>query len=612
MLLQPRLALLACCVSQLRQPYAARRCGAAHLTVVNDDTNYYDLRFDGVRRLYGDQALARLRHSRVLVVGLGGVGSWSVEALARSGVGSLVLIDLDEICISNTNRQLHALQATVGRSKARVLADRVGEINPECEVVVREEWLFADDAMRLISDELAIADARGHTLALLDAVDGYREKAAMVAAAHALNLHVVVAGAAGGKSDPTRVRIADLALVSDDPLLRSVRTQLRKRHGFPAGVSQLQSRRKGKKAAEWGVPCAYSPEPPATYAGGDIGSVCDQFGTACFATGAFGFAAAAHITAAIATGAAPPKRPRLATMSDSANEKEAVAEAAADAVAEAMPVRNAAAHAQTDAIEGDVDTGLAAAILDSHCHAVGEGGAPLDSRLGGGVCLISTGEPEWAAAAAAVAGGDQGDEVRGYYALGVHPWYVHNQLSGWSARLREALVSQPAAMVGEAGIDRFRLDTPLPDQMDAFTTQLRLAAELRRPLVVHCVRADGIFLDLLRSEAASLPPVIVMHAFGGSAETAAALLRLGDAAQTRFFFGFSARAARLRRAGVVMATLPADRLLLESDEHTAEGARVAVTEACALLADARGWTAAEAAERSAANARAAFEPAGWQ
>ena len=171
-----------------------------------DDETFRDLRFDGVKRLYGPAAPERLRRSRVVVVGLGGVGSWAVEALARSGVGSLVLIDLDEICISNTNRQIHALKHTVGRSKAAVLAGRVSEINPECAVVVREQWVFAHDARAILEEEARSAAARGETLALLDAVDGYREKAAMVAAAHAMGVHLVVCGAAGASSPPRESR----------------------------------------------------------------------------------------------------------------------------------------------------------------------------------------------------------------------------------------------------------------------------------------------------------------------------------------------------------------------------------------------------------------------
>ena len=126
---------------------------AAAGTDGEEHDDLYSLRFDGVKRLYGDGAPDRLRHSRVVVVGLGGVGSWAVEALARSGVGSLVLVDLDEICISNTNRQIHALEDTVGRSKAQELRRRVATINPECEVVVREQWVFAVDAADILAEE---------------------------------------------------------------------------------------------------------------------------------------------------------------------------------------------------------------------------------------------------------------------------------------------------------------------------------------------------------------------------------------------------------------------------------------------------------------------------
>ena len=120
----------------------------------DEDEQFYNLRFDGLRRLYGAAAPERLQKARVVVVGLGGVGSWAVEALARSGVGSLVLVDLDEICISNTNRQLHALRGTVGKSKACVLAERVGEINPSCATTVREQWVLVEDASVLLEEDI--------------------------------------------------------------------------------------------------------------------------------------------------------------------------------------------------------------------------------------------------------------------------------------------------------------------------------------------------------------------------------------------------------------------------------------------------------------------------
>jgi len=274
----------------------------------DEDNQFYNLRFDGVQKLYGNDALMRLRKACVIVVGLGGVGSWAVEALARSGVGSLVLVDLDEICISNTNRQLHALKHTVGKSKARVLAERVNQINPECEVNVREQFVFEDDAFEVLCEEAQRAGVRNETVALLDACDGTKEKAAMVMAAHRLGMHMVLCGAAGGKADPTAIRCADLTRVNNDALLRQVRQTLRKVHGFPA--SELKKSRRAAAHAKWGVACVYSGE-KAKPAEGDVGTVCDRFGTACFVTGAFGFAAAAQLVASIARGDAPSKGPQL-------------------------------------------------------------------------------------------------------------------------------------------------------------------------------------------------------------------------------------------------------------------------------------------------------------
>ena len=188
-------ALLTTTTPRLRHPRLSAPRASVKNTASDAFGDFYALRFDGVRRLYGEAAPERLRSSRVVVVGLGGVGSWAVEALARSGVGALVLVDLDELCISNTNRQIHALASTVGRSKARELERRVAEINPDCAVSVREQWVLAGDASSLLAEEAAVAAERGETLALLDAVDGYREKAAMAVAAIELGLCRALLGA---------------------------------------------------------------------------------------------------------------------------------------------------------------------------------------------------------------------------------------------------------------------------------------------------------------------------------------------------------------------------------------------------------------------------------
>ena len=139
---------------------------------------------------------------------------------------------------------------------------------------------------------------------------------------------------------------------------------------------------------------------------------------------------------------------------------------------------------------------------------------------------------------------------------------MHLQADGWEAAARRAR-PPPTAAVGEVGLDRFRLDAPFESQVGAFTAQLALAAELRRPLIVHCVRADGVLLDTLRAAAAAaspgggLPPILVMHAFGGSPETARALLQLAAREGVAAYFGFSPRAAKLR-AAAVMAAVPGE------------------------------------------------------
>ena len=644
-----------------------------------DTTDYYALRFDGVRRLYGKAAPSNLRTARVVVVGLGGVGSWAVEALARSGVGTLVLVDPDEICISNTNRQLHALRSTVGRSKARELAARIIDINPECAVHVREEWVTEANAHDMLQHEAAEAHSAGGTLAVLDAIDEHREKAAMVRAAHALGVHLVCVGATGGKADPTAIRVADLYNVTDDLLLKNVRRHLRKAYGYPEGVAGSPRRRRGKQ--RFGVQCVHSLEPVRTIASG-LGTQCDRFGTTCFGTGAFGFAAAAAITELLARGEPTPERPPLPPLPPlappavasayvldllRASEDEADEADAADAegdvdgegggevggmgggptitseiTSEALAARTQPSESASSTSHLPADAGGEAAamltiregpstdssaswpIFDSHTHAIGEARALLAGPAPAGVCLMSVGESEWpavlqaAAVAAAIQTTAAATEVTGTtrVAMGVHPWYVHAQTDGWPERLRTLLLREPGAVVGETGLDRARLDSTWDAQLVAFRTQLRLAAELRRALVVHCVRADGALLELLRAEAAaaaSLPPVLVMHAFGGSVETAAALGRLSASASRtcRIFFGFSARAARLRRAAAVIASVPADALLLESDELTADGAAAALAEVCARVAHARGWSEADAAARTAANARQAFNVDAW-
>lgn len=251
-------------------------------------------RFGGVGRLYGRDALQRLSCAHVAVVGLGGVGSWTVEALARSGIGRLTLIDLDDVCITNTNRQLPALEGEIGRPKAVVLAERVRRINPACIAHPVTEFLLPGNAERLLSP------AAGYDW-LVDAVDRMSIKALILARAREQRLPVLTVGGAGGRRDPTQVRVADLGRTGGDPLLRQVRRELRRTYGWPSGpqnvygVPSVFSSELQVFPREDGTVCA-EPEP-----GGNLRMDCAAgYGAACFVTGAFGFVAAGEIVRQIA------------------------------------------------------------------------------------------------------------------------------------------------------------------------------------------------------------------------------------------------------------------------------------------------------------------------
>ena len=247
----------------------------------------HEARFGGILRLYGVEGQERLRRAHVCVVGIGGVGSWAVEALARSGIGQLTLVDLDDVCISNVNRQLHALTGTFGQPKVEAMAARVQLINPDCVVHAQQSFFTAKTAEQLLAPAYD---------AVLDAIDAREMKALLIALGRAKNIPVVTTGGAGGRRDPTALRVADLAQATHCGLLVNLRKLLRTEHNFPRDPKQ-----------PFGVACVYSTE-PQVYPAGD-GTVCavkppgerlrldcaTGYGTACFVTGAFGFAAAAQV-----------------------------------------------------------------------------------------------------------------------------------------------------------------------------------------------------------------------------------------------------------------------------------------------------------------------------
>lgn len=258
-------------------------------------------RFGGIERLYGVGALHRAAAAHVVVVGIGGVGSWAAEALARSGIGRLTLVDLDHLAESNVNRQIHALEATFGQAKVVAMRERIAAINPACVVHAVEEFVDAGNVATLIP----ACDA------LIDAIDQVRAKAALIACCRNAGIHVVTTGGAGGRTDPTRIEVVDLSRTTQDALAAKVRARLRKEYGFSRDPKQA-----------FGVECVFSPEgvrrPAAGGSGGETpdacavddaaaadpfdavaGLNCAGYGSSVAVTASFGLVAAARVLAGI-------------------------------------------------------------------------------------------------------------------------------------------------------------------------------------------------------------------------------------------------------------------------------------------------------------------------
>lgn len=257
--------------------------------------SYLD-RFGGIGRLYGSSGLQRLHDAHVCVVGIGGVGSWAAEALARSGVGKITLIDMDDICVTNTNRQLHALDGAFGQNKSEEVGRRVLAINPECDLDARLAFVTAKNLEESITPDMDY---------VVDCIDSVKNKAALIAFCKRRKIRIVTTGAAGGQIDPTQIQIADLNKTYNDPLARKVRSILRREYGFSRNTSRNYS-----------VPCVFSTE-QLVYPTPE-GEVCQAksftdestrldcntgFGSATMVTGTFGFVAASRVVERLAKNA---------------------------------------------------------------------------------------------------------------------------------------------------------------------------------------------------------------------------------------------------------------------------------------------------------------------
>ncbi|TMO56604.1 tRNA cyclic N6-threonylcarbamoyladenosine(37) synthase TcdA [Pseudoalteromonas phenolica] len=244
-------------------------------------TEEQQLRFGGIGRLYGAQALTWLGEAHFCVIGIGGVGSWVAESLARTGVGKITLIDMDDICVTNINRQIHALTDSVGEQKIEAMAARIKQINPECDVQLVDDFLTLENIREYIT---------GYDY-VIDCIDAVNEKAALIAHCKRNKIPVITTGGAGGQIDPSQILYGDVAKTTQDPLMAKVRYLLRKKYNFTTNPKR-----------KFAVDCVYSTEQLA-YPTGD-GEVClakqgtegaknmdcaTGFGSATMVTASFGF-----------------------------------------------------------------------------------------------------------------------------------------------------------------------------------------------------------------------------------------------------------------------------------------------------------------------------------
>ena len=250
-------------------------------------------RFGGIARLYGERALERFRAAHVCVIGVGGVGSWIVEALARSAIGHLTLIDLDNVAESNINRQIQALSSTVGLPKIEALQRRIAEINPFCKVTLVEDFIDPDNIESMVA-------GKGFDY-VVDAIDSVKPKAALIAWCSANRMPLVVIGGAGGQLDPTKVEIRDLARTEQEPLLKKVRKILRAQYGFARGEKN-----------KYHIDAVFSMEPLRYPEAGDACAIdpnsvtglnCAGFGSSMVVTATFGMVAAGHLLRKLADAA---------------------------------------------------------------------------------------------------------------------------------------------------------------------------------------------------------------------------------------------------------------------------------------------------------------------
>lgn len=266
---------------------------AKELSLTESETVDFARRFGGVSRLYGADGLAQLQAAHICIIGIGGVGSWAAEAIARNAVGTITLIDLDNIAESNVNRQLHAVDGAFGKAKVTAMAERIRLINPTAKIVEIEDFVTVENVGVMLNH---------HYDGVIDCIDDAKAKMAIAAFCKQQQMPLVTVGGAGGRLDPTKIKQADLSVVTGDRLLAKVRNGLRRDYNFPKGENLKAHSSTKSKASKFDIVAIYSDEavikPDAICAAEEnaiTGLNCAGYGSSVCVTAPFGFAAAAAL-----------------------------------------------------------------------------------------------------------------------------------------------------------------------------------------------------------------------------------------------------------------------------------------------------------------------------
>lgn len=657
-------------LKSLRDPWrAVQRSSMLRLAMRDEGLAQWNARFNNIPKLYPqvDTSLVvdRLRHARALIVGLGGVGSWAAEALARSGIENFHLVDLDDVCISNTNRQSHALTSTIGRFKAEVLRDRILDINPCAQVNMSLAFITQDNINDLFVSNYTY---------VVEAVDGVADKASIIDACVRRRIPVISSGGAAGLVDPTLLAVSDMVAAEGDNLIMRVRKHLRQRLKYPRG-DEFKAVHDKAARVPWNIsvvhtlPTGISRSPQSLVSSS---SSCDAsasswrkcdglLGNACFVTGTMGFLMASTIVNAIATESSSiPDIDIIRKLRGDSSEEETVKDPLQDtdtsgrlqsnnntsmlSSGEASSVcllgptitGNVESHPNSSlliALQEEISDMLPSSdgmLIDSHSHlqldplyddvhnAVLRAQQATVKRIV--VCGVCPGR-DW----------DRLQSLRDQYPAlvmpqyGLHPWHIANYRSSLGAAvesvelltalnldLRRVLEANASIGVGECGLDKnIKRTTSMEIQTNVLMLHANLASEYRRPLTLHCVGAWGKLLDCLRS-AADKPPSIVLHSCNGmTVDMLPRYLDLGNV-----YFSFNARQLG-QRERVLLRSIPLHRLLIESDspdQLPSFLAELGLTSnepsllpfTCRAIAEALSLSIAEVASATARNAVDAF------